>query len=108
LYKVNAAIKANLFSRNSRFPYAFTCLRVIFSVIFSKHAFKYLFEWLCNDIGVKPCLTASIAGAAVASASLIKSPAPVAVAEVIKQAPANGGGYVLSEHVKQYYKTTLV
>jgi hypothetical protein len=53
-------------------------------------------------------LTASIAGAAVASASLIKSPAPVAVAEVIKQAPANGGGYVLSEHVKQYYKTTLV
>jgi hypothetical protein len=53
-------------------------------------------------------LTASAAGAAVASASLIKSPAPAAVVEVLKPAPANGGGYVLSEHVKQYYKTTLV
>lgn len=53
-------------------------------------------------------LTASIAGAAVASASLIKSPAPAAIAKVLKPAPAKGGGYVLSEHVKQYYKTTLV
>lgn len=53
-------------------------------------------------------LTASIAGAAVASASLIKSPAPAAIAEVLKPVPAKGGGYVLSEHVKQYYKTTLV
>ena len=52
-------------------------------------------------------LTASVAGAAVASASLIKSPTP-AVVEVLKPAPAKGGGYVLSEHVKQYYKTTLV
>lgn len=53
-------------------------------------------------------LTASVAGAAVASATLIKSPAPAAVAGVLKPAPATGGGYVLSEHVKQYYKTTLV
>jgi hypothetical protein len=53
-------------------------------------------------------LTASVAGAAVASVSLIKSPAPSAIAEVLKPAPAKGGGYVLSEHVKQYYKTTLV
>ena len=53
-------------------------------------------------------LTASAAGVAVASASLIKSPAPAALAEVLKPAPATGGGYVLSEHVKQYYKTTLV
>lgn len=53
-------------------------------------------------------LTASVAGAAVASATLIKSPATSAVAEVLKPAPATGGGYVLSEHVKQYYKTTLV
>lgn len=53
-------------------------------------------------------LTASAAGAAVASVSLIKSPAPAAVAQVLKPAPANGGGYVLSKHVKQYYKTTLV
>ena len=53
-------------------------------------------------------LTASVAGAAVASVNLIKSPAPAAIAQVLKPAPANGGGYVLSEHVKQYYKTTLV
>ncbi len=53
-------------------------------------------------------LTASAASAAVAAVSLIKSPAPAAVVEVLKPAPANGGGYVLSEHVKQYYKTTLV
>jgi hypothetical protein len=53
-------------------------------------------------------LTASAASAAVASVSLIKSPAPAAVVEVLKPAPANGGGYMLSEHVKQYYKTTLV
>jgi hypothetical protein len=53
-------------------------------------------------------LTTSAASAAVASVSLIKSPAPAAVVEVLKPAPANGGGYVLSEHVKQYYKTTLV
>ena len=53
-------------------------------------------------------LTASAAGAAVASVSLIKSPAPEAIAEVLKTAPTKGGGYVLSEHVKQYYKTTLV
>jgi hypothetical protein len=53
-------------------------------------------------------ITASVAGAAVASATLIKSPAPAAIAEVLKPAPATGGGYMLSEHVKQYYKTTLV
>ncbi len=53
-------------------------------------------------------LTASVAGAAVASASLIKSPAPAAIAEALKPAPATGGGYVLSEHVKHYYRTTLV
>jgi hypothetical protein len=53
-------------------------------------------------------LTASVAGAAVASVSLLKSPAPAAIAEVLKPAPEKGGGYVLSEHVKQYYKTALV
>lgn len=53
-------------------------------------------------------LTASIAGAAVAATSLIKSPSPVAIEPTLKPAPAKGGGYVLSEHVKQYYKTTLV
>lgn len=53
-------------------------------------------------------LTASVAGAAVATASLLKTEAPTAVAEVLKPAPERGGGYTLSAHVKQYYKTTLV
>lgn len=30
------------------------------------------------------------------------------VAEALKPAPENGGGYSLSAHVKQYYKTTRV
>jgi hypothetical protein len=29
-------------------------------------------------------------------------------AQVLKPAPEKGGGYTLSDHVKQYYKTTLV
>ena len=53
-------------------------------------------------------LSASVAGAAVASATLLKTQAPAAVAEVLKPAPEKGGGYSLSAHVKQYYKTTLV
>lgn len=53
-------------------------------------------------------MTATAASAAVAAVSLIKSPAPAAIAEVLKPVPERGGGYTLSEHVKQYYKTTLV
>ena len=53
-------------------------------------------------------LTASGVGAAVASATWLKTPAPTTAAELPKPAPSNGGGYTLSEHVKQYYKTTLV
>lgn len=53
-------------------------------------------------------LTATAASAAVASVSLIKSPTPAAIVEVLKPAPEKGGGYTLSEHVKLYYKTTLV
>lgn len=53
-------------------------------------------------------LTATVAGAAAASVTLVKSPTPVAIAEVLKPPPERGGGYTLSEHVKQYYKTTLV
>lgn len=29
-------------------------------------------------------------------------------AQALKPAPEKGGGYTLSDHVKQYYKTTLV
>jgi hypothetical protein len=48
-------------------------------------------------------------GAIAATASLLPAVAPVTVPQVPdKAAPAKGGGYHLSEHVKRYYKTTLV
>jgi hypothetical protein len=52
---------------------------------------------------------AGTVGAVAAAASLL----PGAVQETaaipqVKEPPARGGGYYLSEHVKQYYKTTLV
>jgi hypothetical protein len=53
-------------------------------------------------------LSASVAGAAVASATWLKTPAPTGVAELPKAAPERGGGYSLSDHVKQYYKTARV
>lgn len=53
-------------------------------------------------------MTASLAGAAVAATSLIKSPAVEQAEPAPKAMPKNGGGYSLSEHVKRYYKTTLV
>jgi hypothetical protein len=51
---------------------------------------------------------AATAGAAAAAASaipVIHAVAPPA-AEPAGPAPARGGGYSLSEHVKRYYKTT--
>ena len=53
-------------------------------------------------------LGASFAGAAVASASWIKSNPPMTAPASPKPAPEKGGGYSLSEHVKQYYQTTRV
>lgn len=53
-------------------------------------------------------LSASVAGAAVASAGWLKARAPAALAEPPIKARANGGGYSLSEHVKRYYQTTRV
>ena len=53
-------------------------------------------------------LSATVAGAAVASVSLLKTEVPLEVAEVLKPPPEKGGGYSLSDHVKQYYKTTRV
>ena len=52
---------------------------------------------------------AGTAGAVAAAASLV----PGAVQETVAEPPANepperGGGYRLSEHVKRYYRTTLV
>jgi len=55
-------------------------------------------------------LGAAVAGAATAAAvALPKSATPeLPVAEPTPPAPANGGGYRVSEHVKRYYKTTQV
>ena len=53
---------------------------------------------------------AGTAGALAAAVRLIPA-APVAgtpAALALKPDPERGGGYTLSAHVKQYYKTTLV
>ncbi len=52
-------------------------------------------------------LSASVAGATLASAGWLKTQTPVEP-PLAKPAPEKGGGYSLSDHVKQYYKTTLV
>ena len=53
---------------------------------------------------------AAVAGAATAAVvTLPKTPAPeAAVADTQPPAPRNGGGYHVTEHIKRYYKTTLV
>jgi hypothetical protein len=55
-------------------------------------------------------LGAGTVGALAAAASLVPAvQAPQAdPSPELKPAPENGGGYRLSEHVKRYYKTTLV
>ncbi|CAP45014.1 putative secreted protein [Bordetella petrii] len=55
---------------------------------------------------------ASAAGAGAAAAGAVALPGsaaqPPSSATASPPAPAQGGGYRLSEHVKRYYKTTLV
>jgi hypothetical protein len=53
---------------------------------------------------------ATTVGALAAVAALLPSaPAPEVQAEVAPKAPPErGGGYALSDHVKQYYQTTRV
>jgi len=53
---------------------------------------------------------AGTAGAVATVASLMPAAVPPAasVAQEPKSAPAKGGGYQLTEHVKRYYKTTLI
>lgn len=52
------------------------------------------------------------AGAAGAAAALVavlpRQPEPPAVATAAPDAPAQGGGYRLSEHVQRYYQTARV
>lgn len=50
---------------------------------------------------------ASAVGAVAAVASLLPAAQPAEQAtQELKPAPAKGGGYQLTEHVKQYYQTT--
>ena len=53
---------------------------------------------------------ASTAGAVAAVASLIPTviAEPPSAVAALKPAPEKGGGYSLSDHVKQYYRTTRV
>jgi hypothetical protein len=52
---------------------------------------------------------AGTAGAVATVASLMPAIQPAMPAtQALKAAPTKGGGYTLSEHVKRYYKTTLV
>ena len=54
-------------------------------------------------------VAASVGGAAAAALSALpRMPVQGSAPDVRKPAPAKGGGYTLSEHVRQYYKTTLV
>lgn len=52
---------------------------------------------------------ASTVGALAAAAALIpRAPVEETAAMEAKPAPAKGGGYSLSDHVKQYYQTTRI
>jgi hypothetical protein len=54
---------------------------------------------------------AGTAGAVAATAALLPhvvQESANAVASPAKQAPEKGGGYQLTEHVKRYYKSTLL
>ncbi len=52
---------------------------------------------------------ASTVGAIAATATLLPwVKTDIAASPVARVTPTRGGGYCLSEHVKQYYKTTLV
>ena len=54
-------------------------------------------------------VAAAVGGAAaVAVSALPRVQVPEPAAAIDKPAPEKGGGYSLSEHVRQYYKTTLV
>ena len=51
---------------------------------------------------------AATGAAAAAIVALPGAPALVAQPEAPKPVPERGGGYSLTEHVKQYYKTTRI
>ena len=54
---------------------------------------------------------AGAVGAAAAAVALIPSAVPdpsAQAAQALKPPPERGGGYQLTEHVKKYYRTTLI
>jgi hypothetical protein len=51
---------------------------------------------------------ATVGATAAVAAALPQLSAERVDAKALPPAPENGGGYSLSEHVKRYYKTTLV
>ena len=52
---------------------------------------------------------AGTAGALAAAASLLPGALPKQAAQPeLKPAPDNGGGYQLTDHVRRYYKSTLI
>jgi anaerobic selenocysteine-containing dehydrogenase len=51
---------------------------------------------------------AALGTAATALVALPKVATQEAVVEALKPAPEKGGGYQLTQHVKQYYSTTLI
>ncbi len=67
-----------------------------------------------TDQNVRPSrrgffVAAAVGGAAAAAVSALPRIAAVEPAAIApKPAPEKGGGYSLSEHVRRYYKTTLV
>ena len=52
--------------------------------------------------------TGAAAAAVVALPGLSRGPASQSAAEPLKPVPEKGGGYSLTDHVKQYYKTARV
>jgi hypothetical protein len=51
---------------------------------------------------------AGVAATGAAAAAVVAMPVVNLPEPALKPAPEKGGGYSLSEHVKRYYKTTLV
>lgn len=51
---------------------------------------------------------AGTVGAMAAAASFLPAAREAAPAASLPKAPPNGGGYTLSEHVRQYYQTARV
>ena len=51
---------------------------------------------------------AATSAAAAAIVALPGAPAMLPEQQAVKPAPEKGGGYILSEHVKHYYRTTRI